>query len=153
MTATTTTSIRHHPPPTPPQPPRTSAATLSGAHAMEDVFVAVQDGKEVLVSERVDQLLSGTDLLRSLSELDETAIEGGSTQNGPRIAETIAALEKAVAPGSPIEAPPPVEAPGEVPEEVPAEVSSVVEASAGPPAPTPPAVSEVSETEYSLDAP
>ena len=41
------------------------------AHAMEDVFVAVQDGKEVLVSERVDQLLSGTDLLRSLSELDE----------------------------------------------------------------------------------
>ncbi|RPG19742.1 MAG: hybrid sensor histidine kinase/response regulator [Phycisphaera sp. TMED9] len=117
------------------------------AHAMEDVFVAVQDGKEVLVSERVDQLLSGTDLLRSLSELDETAIEGWSTQNGPRIAETIAALEKAVAPGSPIEAPPPVEAPGEVPEEVPAEVSSVVEASAGPPAPTPPAVSEVSETE------
>ncbi|MDG2021523.1 MAG: hybrid sensor histidine kinase/response regulator [Phycisphaerales bacterium] len=113
------------------------------AHAMEDVFVAVQEGKEVLVSERVDQLLSGTDLLRSLSELDETAIENWSAENGPRIAETIRGLEKAVAPGTPAEA----EAPEEAPEEVPVEVPPAVTAPAEPPPPTPPAVPEVSDDE------
>ncbi|MFB0984732.1 MAG: Hpt domain-containing protein, partial [Phycisphaerales bacterium] len=69
------------------------------AHAMEDIFVAVQDGKEVLVSARVDQLLAGTDLLRSLSEIDEKAIEGWSAEHAPKIAETIAALEKLVVAG------------------------------------------------------
>jgi two-component system sensor histidine kinase and response regulator WspE len=63
------------------------------AHAMEDVFVAVQDGTEVLVSGRVDQLLAGTDLLRSLSKIDEKAIEGWSAEHGSKIAETIAGLE------------------------------------------------------------
>ena len=67
------------------------------AHAMEDVFVAVQDGKETLVSERVDQLLAGTDLLRSLSEIDEAAIEGWSIEHKPKITETITALEASIA--------------------------------------------------------
>ena len=67
------------------------------AHAMEDVFVAVQDGKETLVSERVDQLLAGTDLLRSLSKIDEAAIEGWSIEHKPKITETITALEASIA--------------------------------------------------------
>ena len=67
------------------------------AHAMEDVFVAVQDGKETLVSERVDQLLAGTDLLRSLSAIDEAAIEGWSIEHKPKITETITALEASIA--------------------------------------------------------
>ena len=51
------------------------------AHAMEDVFVAVQDGRETLVSSRVDQLLQGTDFLRSLSALEESAVEAWSSEH------------------------------------------------------------------------
>ena len=55
------------------------------AHAMEDCFVAVQDGKETLVSARVDQLLEGTDFLRSLAGLEEPAVESWSEENRPGI--------------------------------------------------------------------
>ena len=90
------------------------------AHAMEDIFVAVQDGKEILVSERVDQLLAGTDLLRSLSEIDEKAIEGWSAEHASKIAETITALENSVAAGDAgiTEALEPV--PGPAPDQAPA---------------------------------
>ena len=53
--------------------------------AMEDCFVAVQDGKETLVSARVDQLLEGTDFLRSLAGLEESAVESWSEENRPGI--------------------------------------------------------------------
>lgn len=55
------------------------------AHAMEDCFVAVQDGTETLVSARVDQLLEGTDFLRSLAGLEESAVEAWSEENRPGI--------------------------------------------------------------------
>lgn len=55
------------------------------AHAMEDIFVAVQNGQETLVSARVDQLLEGTDFLRSLAGLEESAVEAWSAENQPAI--------------------------------------------------------------------
>ncbi len=87
------------------------------AHAMEDVFVAVQDGRESLVSSRVDQLLQGTDFLRSLSTLDEAAVEGWSRENQSAIDTLVAAL-RAVAPAGEVAAAPVEPAPSPEPEPV-----------------------------------
>ena len=121
------------------------------AHAMEDVFVAVQDGKETLVSERVDQLLAGTDLLRSLSAIDEAAIEGWSIEHKPRITETITALEASIAVVA-AAAEVVVQAPAPLPETEVFETELVVEESAEVPAaafaesPAPPPASDAPPT-------
>jgi two-component system sensor histidine kinase and response regulator WspE len=44
------------------------------AHAMEDCFVAVQQGAEQLTSSRVDQLLQGVDILEQIAKLAEEAV-------------------------------------------------------------------------------
>jgi two-component system, chemotaxis family, sensor histidine kinase and response regulator WspE len=121
------------------------------AHAMEDVFVAVQDGKETLVSERVDQLLAGTDLLRSLSAIDEAAIEGWSIEHKPKITETITALEASIAVVA-AAAEVVVQAPAPPPETEVVETELVVEESAEVPAaafaesPAPPPASDAPPT-------
>ncbi len=121
------------------------------AHAMEDVFVAVQDGKETLVSERVDQLLAGTDLLRSLSKIDEAAIEGWSIEHKPKITETITALEASIAVVA-AAAEVVVQAPAPLPETEVFETELVVEESAEVPAaafaesPAPPPASDAPPT-------
>jgi two-component system, chemotaxis family, sensor histidine kinase and response regulator WspE len=121
------------------------------AHAMEDVFVAVQDGKETLVSERVDQLLAGTDLLRSLSAIDEAAIEGWSIEHKPKITETITALEASIAVVA-AAAEVVVQAPAPPPETEVVETDLVVEESAEVPAaafaesPAPPPASDAPPT-------
>ena len=121
------------------------------AHAMEDVFVAVQDGKETLVSERVDQLLAGTDLLRSLSKIDEAAIEGWSIEHKPKITETITALEASIAVVA-AAAEVVVQAPAPPPETEVVETDLVVEESAEVPAaafaesPAPPPASDAPPT-------
>ena len=121
------------------------------AHAMEDVFVAVQDGKETLVSERVDQLLAGTDLLRSLSAIDEAAIEGWSIEHKPKITETITALEASIAVVA-AAAEVVVQAPAPLPETEVFETELVVEESAEVPAaafaesPAPPPASDAPPT-------
>jgi two-component system, chemotaxis family, sensor histidine kinase and response regulator WspE len=121
------------------------------AHAMEDVFVAVQDGKETLVSERVDQLLAGTDLLRSLSKIDEAAIEGWSIEHKPKITETITALEASIAVVA-AAAEVVVQAPAPPPETEVVETELVVEESAEVPAaafaesPAPPPASDAPPT-------
>ena len=45
------------------------------AHAMEDCFVAVQEGTETLNTTRVDQLLAGVDIIGQLSQLPEDALD------------------------------------------------------------------------------
>ncbi len=46
-------------------------AVVQLAHAMEDCFIAVQKGEEILTSSRVDQLLQGVDVFQSLAALPE----------------------------------------------------------------------------------
>ena len=65
------------------------------AHAMEDVFVAVQGGNEALSAGRVDQLLAGTDLLRGLASIEESAIEPWSAENESAINALVDSLGKA----------------------------------------------------------
>ena len=48
------------------------------AHAMEDCFVALQNGKETVSPARTDQLLQGVDLIRDLAELDESQVDSWS---------------------------------------------------------------------------
>lgn len=62
------------------------------AHAMEDVFVAVQGGDEELCGARVDQLLAGTDLLRGLASIEESAIESWSAEHEAAIVELVDSL-------------------------------------------------------------
>ena len=64
------------------------------AHAMEDVFVAVQGGDEALSAGRVDQLLAGTDLLRGLASIEESAIEPWSAENESAINALVDSLGK-----------------------------------------------------------
>jgi two-component system sensor histidine kinase and response regulator WspE len=55
------------------------------AHAMEDSFVAAQNGKLLLVSHHVDILLRGVDFLIRVSQLAESELEAWQTEHGPEI--------------------------------------------------------------------
>jgi len=59
------------------------------AHAMEDVFVAAQDGKITLDQEGIDQMLTGVDLLSSLAQLSDEEIEIFFTDNADKISSLV----------------------------------------------------------------
>jgi two-component system sensor histidine kinase and response regulator WspE len=121
------------------------------AHAMEDIFVAVQDGRETLTSGRVDQLLKGTDFLRSLSALDESAVEAWSVDHQSGIDALVTQL-RADAPldaAAPAPAPDPVPSPESAP--VPAAAAVAASDATAPPAPEP--ASEASAVSESSSPP
>jgi HPt (histidine-containing phosphotransfer) domain-containing protein len=66
------------------------------AHAMEDVLVAMQKGREAIQASRIDQLLKGTDLLASLARVEEsevpawTTAKDGAVEAGIKIGAVIA---------------------------------------------------------------
>jgi len=65
------------------------------AHAMEDVLVAMQKGREGIAPARIDQLLKGTDLLASLAKIEESAVPAWSETNGAAVDGVIADLRAA----------------------------------------------------------
>jgi two-component system sensor histidine kinase and response regulator WspE len=62
------------------------------AHAMEDVLVSAQKGRELVRSTRIDQLLAGTDLLNELANLSESDLSSWSDGNAKAIEELVALL-------------------------------------------------------------
>jgi two-component system sensor histidine kinase and response regulator WspE len=65
------------------------------AHAMEDVLVAMQKGREAIEPARIDQLLKGTDLLASLARVEESAVPAWSAEHEPAVDALIAELRVA----------------------------------------------------------
>jgi len=59
------------------------------AHAMEDVFVAVQDGRITLDQAGIDLLLKGVDMLNSISQIVDRDIENFFTQNSAGITSLV----------------------------------------------------------------
>ena len=104
------------------------------AHAMEDVLVAMQKGREAIQPARIDQLLKGTDLLASLASVEESAVPAWSAEHEPAVDALIAELRVA---------PPAASAPQ--PAQAAAAATSTVETAAieapaiAPPQPTAPA--------------
>lgn len=86
------------------------------AHAMEDAFVAAQQGKFALTPSRVDVLLAGVDLIVQLSHLDQAAVAAwlgahqGQVSNTLHSIGAIAFLPEPVAPPAPAPAPKPAAA-------------------------------------------
>jgi two-component system sensor histidine kinase and response regulator WspE len=62
------------------------------AHAMEDVFVAAQDGKARIKAEDIDILLRGADLLASLSDITEETKDAWGVTHEAALKELEAAL-------------------------------------------------------------
>ena len=87
------------------------------AHAMEDVLVAMQKGREAIQPSRIDQLLKGTDLLASLAQVEESAVASWSTTNDAAVDAVVAGLK---AP------PPPAAAPASLASQVDAVAAEVV---------------------------
>lgn len=95
---------------------------VSLAHAMEEVFLAAKDGREVLAPPRIDQLLLAVDVLGEVRALGEADLAGWTQAQSERIAGLSARLKSAppsgaagpaIAPGvgsAVIAAPPVVEA-------------------------------------------
>ena len=85
------------------------------AHAMEDVLVAMQKGREAIAPARVDMLLRGSDLLASLAQVDEAGVPAWTAKNTDAVDALVAALrEPAAAPrveSAPAPAPAPVPLP------------------------------------------
>jgi two-component system sensor histidine kinase and response regulator WspE len=79
------------------------------AHAMEDVLVAMQKGREGIAPARIDQLLKGTDLLASLAKVEESAVPAWSEANDAAVDGVISELR--AAPPAASVAPPPSAAP------------------------------------------
>ncbi|HEY0062754.1 MAG TPA: chemotaxis protein CheA, partial [Telluria sp.] len=55
------------------------------AHAMEDAFIAAQDGKLALAGARVDLLLAGVDLIAQVALQNESDVSAWLVQHGERI--------------------------------------------------------------------
>ena len=87
------------------------------AHAMEDVLVAMQKGREVIQPSRIDQLLAGTDLLASLAKIDEAAVPSWSGENEPALDALVEALRAAPPAAKPASIPavPPTPEPAQTP--------------------------------------
>lgn len=66
------------------------------SHAMEDVLVAMQKGRESITAARIDQLLKGTDLLASLARIEEGAVAAWSADNDAVVAALAEALKSPV---------------------------------------------------------
>lgn len=114
------------------------------AHAMEDVFVAAQRGREVVGSTRIDQLLAGTDILTELATLAEQDLSTWGDSHARAIDEVVALLSS----------PPPeqlADQAAQAPDQQPAaQPTSVAARAAAAPAPTPPGPAEIAA---SVDAP
>ena len=76
---------------------RTSARRMRVAHAMEDCFVAAQQGRVTLGRAHIDVLLATTDLLIRIARTDETAIGEWEHARRPEIDAQLAALARVVA--------------------------------------------------------
>ena len=81
------------------------------AHAMEDVFVAAQEGKLTLASEHVDVLLRATDLLTGIAAVGEAEAPAWLAENAGPMAELSAACRALLTqpPASPASPTPPPE--------------------------------------------
>ena len=66
------------------------------AHAMEDCFVAVQQGHESLTPTRVDQLLKGVDLLERIAQLPEKGVPAWLASETATIDQLASALRQPV---------------------------------------------------------
>ncbi|MBE9503888.1 MAG: hybrid sensor histidine kinase/response regulator [Proteobacteria bacterium] len=62
------------------------------AHVMEDAFVAAQNAEIVLTSDHVDILLSGNDLITSISELSEEEIKGWEDSHKKEMDDIVGAI-------------------------------------------------------------
>lgn len=65
------------------------------AHAMEDVLVAMQKGREAIQASRIDQLLRGTDLLASLARVEEPEVPAWTTANDAAVTGLVESLRVA----------------------------------------------------------
>ncbi len=105
------------------------------AHAMEDVLVAAQRGREVVGTSRIDQLLAGTDILNELATLAEQDLSTWGDSHAKVIGELVDLLARPPAasaapelPAAPrAETPAPAPAPEPAPTEAPS-ASATVEA-------------------------
>lgn len=70
------------------------------AHAMEDCFVAAQQGRLTLSAEHIDQLLSGTDLLSRIANTPAQDLTAWTNKEGPHIATWLSAMERLLTPGN-----------------------------------------------------
>ncbi|HEX4510865.1 MAG TPA: Hpt domain-containing protein, partial [Burkholderiaceae bacterium] len=75
-------------------------AGVSVAHAMEDCFVAAQQGRITLHQARIDLLLRGVDLLARIAHTPETQAAQWAAEKKPEVDEFLAALA-----GAPDESP------------------------------------------------
>jgi two-component system sensor histidine kinase and response regulator WspE len=66
------------------------------AHAMEDVLVSAQQGREPVQSSRIDQLLAGTDLLNELARLSESDLSTWGEGHARSIDEIVRLLAEPV---------------------------------------------------------
>jgi two-component system, chemotaxis family, sensor histidine kinase and response regulator WspE len=71
-------------------------AAVRLAHAMEDVLVAAQRGTESVGSERIDQLLAGTDLLAGLASVSESDLNAWGDEHHQAIDEIVRLLAAAM---------------------------------------------------------
>ncbi len=71
------------------------------SHAMEDVLVAMQKGRETIAPSRIDQLLKGTDMLASLARIDEASVASWTAENDPAVDELVALLRELPPAGAP----------------------------------------------------
>jgi two-component system sensor histidine kinase and response regulator WspE len=108
------------------------------AHALEDVLVAMQKGREAIQPARIDQLLKGADLLASLAKIEESAVPAWSIEHEPALDALVAEL-RAPAPAAvaapaaqTVAAPAPTSTP-----EPPAQAMAAQPASVPTPTPTP----------------
>ena len=65
------------------------------AHAMEDVLVAMQKGREAIQASRIDQLLKGTDLLASLAQVEESAVPAWTAAHDAAVTSLVESLRVA----------------------------------------------------------
>ena len=75
------------------------------AHAMEDVLVAMQKGREPIEPARIDQLLKGTDLLASLAQVEEAAVASWSATNEAAVDAVVLELKLPPPVAAPVAAP------------------------------------------------
>jgi two-component system sensor histidine kinase and response regulator WspE len=108
------------------------------AHAMEDVLVAMQKGREAIAPARIDQLLKGTDLLASLARVDEAGVPAWTAANDGAVDALVAGLRADAPKGAsaaPAPAPPSAQVAAPAPlAPAPPEEKQVAAASAQPPA-------------------
>ncbi|MFM7133106.1 MAG: chemotaxis protein CheA, partial [Planctomycetota bacterium] len=100
------------------------------AHAIEDVLVAMQKGRETIAPARVDMLLRGSDLLASLAQVEEAGVPAWTATNTDAVDALVAALREP-APEAATPQVPAAEAPRVAPAPVPVPTAPVALAREG----------------------